>query len=681
MKKTAIKGSQKHGKIRAIGATIRLLYQVDARAFLISVSTGVMDALFYPLFLLLVWKGFSLLIAGGGQSQDLFSQGIVLVVALFGLLAIQYLLGIVNDTATSILKAVSSQQASERLMSKMSEIPYQFFEENDFQARYGLLMSQAAYRPGMLVDTLIRSLSSMVTILGIAMTLLALAPFLVVLLLILIPLTAVETRFHRRTLELQTSSAPDLFRMQYLSQKSIDATWQRDIRVHNSSILGEEYRMVGHRYLSNLKRLLCRFQGIRSGIGIGVSGAITLATASVFWLINRGPSGLPQAAILLPALFLVLAQGKAFSISWGMLVECLGYIEHVFDFLNQSFEQGVQNPSQVALSTWRASDSWPSAETGIHLHTVSFKYPHTDKVALSEISYTFSPGVTAIVGPNGAGKSTLVKLLTGLLTPTSGWINTQLPGGACLPPEQLHKAVLFQEPSHLHLTIRQNITMRFERTPNEDARVYDALEKAGLDKVVKGLPDGIDTLVGAGFGGRTDLSGGQWQRLALARLIYQDAPVIILDEPVASLDPQGERAVFELFSQQAQSRIIIFTTHRYDSIPRNTKIVVLVDGVISESGTHAELLQHQRDYWSLYMAESLHKEAVPALASRTARKISTMNGHTDHSLSVFALAHDPASPETSSPSDTASESSPQFARAASSNGQVVPPPEKDSSER
>ncbi len=184
-----------------------------------------------------------------------------------------------------------------------------------------------------------------------------------------------------------------------------------------------------------------------------------------------------------------------------------------------------------------------------------------------------------------------------------------------LPPEELPKAVLFQEPSHLYLTIRQNITMRFEKTPGEDARIYGALEQAGLGKVVKGLAEGIDTLVGAGFGGQTDLSGGQWQRLALARLIYQDTPVIILDEPVASLDPQGERVVFDLFARLAHSKIIIFTTHRYDSIPSNTKIVVLVDGVISESGTHEELLHKQRDYWSLYMSEASNK-AVPVLAGQ-----------------------------------------------------------------
>jgi ABC-type multidrug transport system fused ATPase/permease subunit len=237
----------------------------------------------------------------------------------------------------------------------------------------------------------------------------------------------------------------------------------------------------------------------------------------------------------------------------------------------------------------------------IDLQSVSYRYPQSHKVALSEISYTFPTGTTAIVGPNGAGKSTLVKLLTGLLTPTSGSISVRLPGGMCLPPDQAHRAVLFQEPSHLYLTIRQNVTMRFERTPTEDARIHEALEIAGLHGVVEGLPDGIDTLVGAGFGGRLDLSGGQWQRLALARLIYQDAPVMILDEPVASLDPEGERAVFELFARLTQGKVILFTTHRYDSIPRGTKIVVLVDGRIAEVGTHEELLQRQRHYWSLYI--------------------------------------------------------------------------------
>jgi ABC-type multidrug transport system fused ATPase/permease subunit len=259
---------------------------------------------------------------------------------------------------------------------------------------------------------------------------------------------------------------------------------------------------------------------------------------------------------------------------------------------------------EAAVRSTASSEGIMVASNGlaIDLQSVSYSYPHSHKVALSEVSYTFPTGPTAIVGPNGAGKSTLVKLLTGLLVPTSGTIRVRSPGGTCLAPDQAHRAVLFQEPSHLYLTIRQNITMRFERTLTEDARIHRALEIAGLGGVVEGLPDGLDTLVGAGFGGRLDLSGGQWQRLALARLIYQDAPVMILDEPVASLDPEGERAVFELFAQLKQAKVILFTTHRYDSIPSGTTVVVLVDGRIAESGTHEELLERQRHYWSLYTA-------------------------------------------------------------------------------
>jgi ATP-binding cassette, subfamily B, bacterial len=238
--------------------------------------------------------------------------------------------------------------------------------------------------------------------------------------------------------------------------------------------------------------------------------------------------------------------------------------------------------------------------SAVHLEAVSFRYPNSDKGALSDVSYTFPTGTTAIVGPNGAGKSTLVKLLTGLLSPTSGSIDMQLADGRCLPPERVEKAVLFQEPSHLYLTVRQNVTMRYERTPGEDARIHHALELAGLSAQVRLLPDGIDTLVGAGFGGQADLSGGQWQRLALARLIYQDAPVLILDEPVASLDPEGERAVFELFARMSHAKVILFTTHRYDSIPAGTTIVVLVDGRIAEIGTHDELLERQQHYFSLW---------------------------------------------------------------------------------
>ena len=322
-------------KLRHGWGTLRLLYEMDRPAFLIGAITSVIQSLVYPLILVIVWKGFSLVLKG----DDLGHRGLLLLGLLFGLLTLETLLRIVNETATSILKAESAQQVNGRIMRKMSEVPYRLFEDNDFQARYGLLISQASYRPAMLVEAFVGSISALVAALAIALTLLALAPLLDVFLLLLVPLTIAETKYHGRLLNLQTHSAPGLFRMMHLTQKSIDATWQRDIRVHNSSILDDEYGALAHNYVSNLRRLLHRYQVIRGAMGIGAAAVMTLAMGVVFWQISRSPEGAAQAAILLPALIMGLSYGRTFSSSWGSLIECLGYLAQVFDFLNQSFER------------------------------------------------------------------------------------------------------------------------------------------------------------------------------------------------------------------------------------------------------------------------------------------------------------------------------------------------------
>lgn len=326
------------GKVRDGWGTLRLLYEIDRPAFLIGTSTSMLQSLLYPVILLIVWKGFSLVLAGAGRGNHLLARGALLLGGLFGVLALQAVLRIVNETAASILKAESSQQVNARIMRKMSEVPYRLFEDNQFQARYGLLISQASFRPGMLVEGFVGSVSALGAAVAIAITLSALAPLLDVFLLVLVPLTLAETRYHNRLLQLQTHSAPGLFRMTYLTQKSIDATWQRDIRVHNSSILDDEYRVLAHNYLGNLRRLLRHYQVIRVGVGIGAAAVMTLAMGVVFWQISRSPAGPAEAAILLPALIMGLNQGRSFSDAWGSLIECLGYLGQVFDFLNQCFE-------------------------------------------------------------------------------------------------------------------------------------------------------------------------------------------------------------------------------------------------------------------------------------------------------------------------------------------------------
>ena len=336
-------------KLRDACSTVTLLYGMDRSAFLISTGTSVVQSMVYPLMLLIVWRGFSLVMSVSA-GVDLVQQGALLLGGLLAILVFDTLLQIVNETATGILKAESSQHVNARLMSKMAEVPYRLFEDNDFQAQYGLLISQGSYRPGLLVDAFVGSVSSLGSSIAIAMTLFALAPILDAFLLVLIPLSIVESRYRTQSIELQTHSAPGLFRMMYLTQKCIDATWQRDIRVHNSTILNDEYRLLAHGYLSNLRHLLGHYQLIRAAVGAGAAAVITLAMGVVFWQISHSPAGPAEAAILLPALLMGLNQGRSFSDCWGSLTECMGYLAQVFDFLNQRFEPAPQVAMSVPLA-------------------------------------------------------------------------------------------------------------------------------------------------------------------------------------------------------------------------------------------------------------------------------------------------------------------------------------------
>jgi ABC-type multidrug transport system fused ATPase/permease subunit len=253
-------------EFRDLCNTLKLLYQVDRSAFVIGTATSMLESVVYPLILLVVWQGLGLVLARTAP-EGLVPQGIVLLSVLFGLLALETVLRIISDTAVSLQQAESAQQINARIMHKMAEVPYHLFEDNDFQARYGLLISQASYRPGQLVKAFIGSLSALTASLAIAATLFAFAPILDPFLLILFPLTAAEARYHGRIVELQTDASPALFRMMYLAQRSIDATWQRDIHVHHSTILDDEYRFLASRYLRDLRDLLHRYQLIRTSVG------------------------------------------------------------------------------------------------------------------------------------------------------------------------------------------------------------------------------------------------------------------------------------------------------------------------------------------------------------------------------------------------------------------------------
>src|SRR5579859_5930455 len=599
--RTRFRLPRRPARLATLRATLRLLYRCHPRAFVTSSIASLFEPLFFPALLLLLHQLLQEVLGSSGTVR--FTSAVALIGLGLVILVLAQRLGIIlRDSSSTILRQQAWVVISKRIMQQLPAVPYPLFENNAFQARYGLVIREASQRSITLVDSLLSTAPIFLGLLGLAVTLFALAPLLVLAMVaISIPASLVERRFSRAMYELQEHNAPNQLRMEALTNMQVDASWQRDVRVYKSDIIPREHAWLAETYLADLKRLTARFAGLRALAALVQGLGIALALTALFAIISRGQISLPSLAVILPGLALLSGMIQSAIYSVRSLIESLNYAATLFDFLAQPFEeQEMASPSPGIQST-------PGQQlSAIHARGVSYTYPENQKTALVDVSCSFKPGLTAIVGTNGAGKSTLVKLLTGLVPPTTGSLHARLSTGEEVPLSTCAKAILFQDPSHFHFSIRQNVTMQSEREPGEEQRIVEALRLAGLWEAVEALPDGIDTVVGAGFGGVSDLSGGQWQRLALARLLYHEAPLIILDEPTASLDPVGERQIFELLTTFAKEKIILFTTHRYDTIRKADTFVVLVDGRIAEIGTHEELASHTREFWSLFLAQGSH---------------------------------------------------------------------------
>ncbi|MGW2082982.1 ATP-binding cassette domain-containing protein [Streptomyces sp. NPDC001939] len=228
----------------------------------------------------------------------------------------------------------------------------------------------------------------------------------------------------------------------------------------------------------------------------------------------------------------------------------------------------------------------------IRLEGASYTYPSKEAAAVKPITLTLNRGeVVALVGENGAGKSTLIRMLTGLTVPSDGkvlWDGTDL---ATTEAESVwrHVGLVPQKNGHWPLAARENITLGQPRE-HGDARIWDAAERVGMTKALRGLPDQLETLLARSVWGGHELSGGQWQRLACARAMYREPAVLVLDEPTSEMDARGEHQIFRELRDMAPDRITVVVTHRLDNVRMADRVIVLDQGRIREQGSFDELV-------------------------------------------------------------------------------------------
>ena len=283
--------------------------------------------------------------------------------------------------------------------------------------------------------------------------------------------------------------------------------------------------------------------------------------------------------------------GSVFIFKWGH------YHANFFNYYRQYFELSEDIEDEIAFMP---------EQFDIEFKDVWFKYPGTDRHILKGISFVVNDGEkVSIVGENGEGKSTMVKLLLGLFSPDKGEI---LVGGKPLARFSLEQRIrlfgtVFQDFSRFNITLEENVTIGDLSQTGNQAKFEGALKKASLEEVVESLPEREKTLLGKQFEGGTDLSGGQWQRIAMARALYGNRPILILDEPTSQLDPMAESALYREFAEITKGKTSLFITHRLGSTAVTDQIIVLSDGVVVEAGTHAELLRADGLYAEMFESQ------------------------------------------------------------------------------
>jgi ATP-binding cassette subfamily B protein len=487
-------------------------------------------------------------------------------------------------------------EAERQLLEQASKVDLGHFDNSDWHDRLARAKRDVSWRPGDLTWSVLGLSGNIVTIVLMAGLLASLHYILVVLALAaaLISL-ALERRVTARLYEFFYKETPEEREREYLGDLLVQPKNTKEIRAY---VLAD-YLLARHRERSEeLYRL--REQMYRSGTRVSMMTGLVTGTAlalAYLFVAMQGVAGTIDPG----GVVLVIGAFSAVSGTLGQISSTFVSVDQHTTFLEDYFSFLSIDPLVPVPSPARPVPA--SLAAGVEFDDVTFRYPGGTEPAVSGLSLHIRSGeLIALVGENGAGKSTLVKLLLRFYDVDQGAVRV---GGADLrelnPGELRNRiGVLFQDFASYELTVRENVAMGRPGGEVDDQRVMTALKDSRSEWLVKKMPSGLDSKVGRLFEGGHDLSGGEWQRLALARIMYRNADIWILDEPTSSLDPEAEAAIFAELKTMLKGRIGIVISHRFSTVRIADRIAVIADGKVSELGTHEELLRAGGRYAELF---------------------------------------------------------------------------------
>ncbi len=515
--------------------------------------------------------------------------------------------GILTALARSLGEISSQAQAqyltdyvSDVLHDKSIAVDLAYYEDTSYYDTLHRAQAEAPYRPASVLNGLMTLIQNTISLAGVVGLFLLLTPLVgIVMVVVALPGALVRLYYSRIRYRFEEKHAPIERRSRYYNWLMVSDHHAKELRLFN---LGNLFKM--------------RFQDLRQDLRKGRL-AITRNRATADWIFQT----LGVLAIFFTLGFAAyqailgsISVGDLFAIYMGFqiglnslqsilsslagLYEDQLFLTHFYQFME--LEPTIITPDHpVALK--------PNLVQGIHVENVNFSYPNSARKVLNNIQFTLEPGkVVALVGANGSGKTTLIKLLCRLYDPETGSITIDGIDLRQVDPIQWRKkiSVVFQDYVHYQLTALENIWIgNTESVVNNDA-IQAAAVKSGADSFIQQLPQGYTTHLGTWFEDGKELSGGEWQKIALARAFYRDSDIIVLDEPTSSLDPLAEAELFQHFRYLIEGKSAILISHRFSTVQMADYIYVMDKGKIIEQGTHHELLDIHGAYEKFFSAQA-----------------------------------------------------------------------------
>src|SRR5919109_4194876 len=521
----------------------------------------------------------------------------VLQLLIFALIAF---LSTMRNITQQLLQNSVSMRIQLMVMEKAATLDLAFYED---PASYDLLrraQTDSINRPMMMISTAFGLVQTALTFISMIALLVVVSPLLALIALVSpIPAFIADTRYGWRGYNIARWGSRLLRRMNYLVTLLTTDTYAKEVKLFGlAPYFINRYRLIANSFYGSQRRQVTR----RYTIGFLWGNLSTIATSVTYlYVALQAVFGRLQLGDL--TLYTTAAQSVQNSIQ-GILSGFSGMYEHNL-YLNNLFEL-------MATKTTLPAPEQPAAvpvplRGEIRFEHVSFAYPGASSNAVPDLSFTISPGETlAIVGRNGAGKTTLFKLICRLYDPTEGRILIDGVDLRDYDPADLRAQIggMFQDYVTYQATAAENIGLgNLDEIADREA-VVRAGQQAGADSLIASLPEGYDTALGKWFDAGVNLSGGEWQKVALARAFMRDARILLLDEPTSALDAQAEYDLFERLRTLTRGKTAVYISHRFSTVRRADRILFLEHGRLVEQGTHEQLMRLGGRYARLFRLQA-----------------------------------------------------------------------------